>query len=63
MAPSPAHRPSAFGARNACGSAAVEYVVLVGVVALLALHAFSVFGTEAASTVRSEGADVSKLGF
>jgi Flp pilus assembly pilin Flp len=45
------------------GSAAVEYVVLVGVVALLALHAFTVFGTDASSTIRQQGADVSKLGF
>jgi Flp pilus assembly pilin Flp len=50
-------------AGNTRGSAAIEYVVLVGVVALLALHAFTVFGTDASNTVRQEGADVSKLGF
>jgi hypothetical protein len=45
------------------GGAFVEYVILVGVVALLAIHAFSVFGTDASTTIRLEGADVAKLGF
>ena len=58
--PRPETRRAAGGSR---GSAVIEYVVLVGVVALLALHAFTVFGTDASSTIRQEGADVSRLGF
>jgi Flp pilus assembly pilin Flp len=45
------------------GSAAIEYAILVGVVALLAIHAFSVFGTDVSTVLRGEGADVAKLGF
>jgi hypothetical protein len=37
--------------------------VLVGVVALLALQAFSIFGQGVSGTVGKEGADVAKLGF
>jgi Flp pilus assembly pilin Flp len=48
---------------DATGSALVEYLLLVGVVALLALQAFSVFGQDVSGTVGKEGADVAKLGF
>jgi Flp pilus assembly pilin Flp len=48
---------------DATGSALVEYLVLVGVVALLALQAFSIFGQGVSGTVGQEGADVAKLGF
>jgi hypothetical protein len=45
------------------GGALVEYVILVGVVALLAIHAFTVFGTDTSTVVHQEGANVAKLGF
>jgi hypothetical protein len=45
------------------GAVFVEYLIVVGVVALLAIHAFSVFGTKSSTVVRQEGADVAKLGF
>jgi Flp pilus assembly pilin Flp len=49
--------------RESRGNAFVEYVILVGVVALLAIHAFSVFGTGTSTVVREQGADVAKMGF
>jgi hypothetical protein len=48
---------------DATGSALVEYLVLVGVVALLAIQAFTIFGQDASTTIGKEGADVAKLGF
>lgn len=45
------------------GSALVEYLVLVGVVALLAIQAFSIFGQDVSGVVGKEGANVAKLGF
>jgi Flp pilus assembly pilin Flp len=45
------------------GGAVVEYLILVGVVALLAIHAFTVFGTDTSTVVHAEGANVAKLGF
>jgi Flp pilus assembly pilin Flp len=45
------------------GEAFVEYVILVGVVALLAIHAFTVFGTDTSTVIHQEGANVAKLGF
>ena len=48
---------------DATGSALVEYLLLVGVVALLAIQAFTVFGQDASGTIGKEGADVAKLGF
>jgi Flp pilus assembly pilin Flp len=48
---------------DARGGAVVEYVILVGVVALLAIHAFTVFGTDTSTVVHQEGANVAKLGF
>ena len=45
------------------GSVMVEYLVLVGVVALLGLSAFTLFGQETSSVVQGEGADVAQMGF
>jgi Flp pilus assembly pilin Flp len=45
------------------GGALVEYLILVGVVALLAIHAFTVFGTDTSTVIHEEGANVAKLGF
>ena len=58
MSRSRRHRPD-----DDHGAAVVEYVILVGVVALLAIHAFSVFGTDTSTVIHQEGADVAKLGF
>jgi Flp pilus assembly pilin Flp len=49
--------------REARGSAFVEYAILVGAVALLAIYAFTVFGTDVSGEVQRDGADVAKLGF
>jgi Flp pilus assembly pilin Flp len=49
-------------ARDERGAALTEYLILVGVVALLALHAFSVFGADASTVIRNEGADLALLG-
>ncbi len=48
---------------EAKGSALVEYLILVGVVALLAIHAFATFGGDVSGVVGQQGADVAKLGF
>ena len=45
------------------GSALLEYIVLVGVVALLGIAAFTGYGTDVSSAVHREGVDVSQLGF
>lgn len=49
-------------ASDAKGGALVEYLILTGVVALLAVQAFRAFGNHAASTMHEQGADVAKLG-
>lgn len=49
-------------ASDARGGALVEYVILTGVVGLLALQAFRAFGTHASNTMHEQGADVAKLG-
>jgi Flp pilus assembly pilin Flp len=49
--------------RETAGASLVEYIVIVGVVALLALFAFSTFGDDANGGLANAGADVAKLGF
>jgi Flp pilus assembly pilin Flp len=60
----PGIRGCVFGRMTeARGSALVEYLILVGVVALLAIHAFAAFGGDVGGVVNQEGANVAKLGF
>ena len=42
------------------GSNYVEYMILVGVIALLAIPAFTAFGGRASATIRDEGTLVDK---
>jgi Flp pilus assembly pilin Flp len=51
------------GWRGTRGASFVEYAIVVGVVALLALHAFTVFGTDAKTGIGMAGADLARLGF
>jgi Flp pilus assembly pilin Flp len=47
---------------DARGGALVEYLLLVGVVALLAVHAFGLFGSEASTAIHRQGVDLAGLG-
>jgi Flp pilus assembly pilin Flp len=49
--------------RDRQGGALVEYMIVTGVVALLALGAFRAFGTDVSTTVRAQGANIAKFGF
>jgi Flp pilus assembly pilin Flp len=49
-------------ARDARGASAVEYMILVGIVALLALHAFAVFGDDARTGIGGAATNLSRLG-
>ena len=44
------------------GGAFVEYIILVAVVALLSIMAFAGFGTDGASTVNRQAADMALMG-
>lgn len=43
------------------GANLVEYIILVGVVALLALAGFRIFGTNVDAKIKSQGADVTAI--
>jgi hypothetical protein len=45
------------------GASFVEYIVVVGVVALLALKAFATFGSDNKTLLGAAAADVTMLGF
>jgi Flp pilus assembly pilin Flp len=49
-------------AHDARGASAVEYMILVGIVALLALHAFAVFGDDARTGIGGAATNLSRLG-
>ncbi|MCS6899630.1 MAG: hypothetical protein RMJ98_05100 [Myxococcales bacterium] len=46
--------------RDRCGAQMIEYVILVGVVALLAIAAFQKFGFKVRSAVDTQAVKVSK---
>jgi pilus assembly protein Flp/PilA len=43
------------------GANLVEYIILVGVVALLALAGFRIFGTNVDAKIKSQGTDVTNI--
>jgi pilus assembly protein Flp/PilA len=44
------------------GANLVEYIILVGVVALLSIAAFKVFGSKVQSKVQEQGSKVEQIG-
>jgi Flp pilus assembly pilin Flp len=53
----------AFSLGDTRGASFVEYIVLVGVVALLSLTAFSTFGSDNQTLLATVAVDMTMLGF